>query len=80
MTGSSQRTDSVNIDRFRGTPEAFAFGSGVPKSGPHALSNEISLPFGYGSEDRKNELAGGRVGIHLLAERHELDVEGVKSL
>jgi len=80
MPCGSERVDSSNIDRFRRTPEALAFGFGVPESGSHALGDQVPLAFGDRSENRENELSSGCVGVHLLAKRNELDVECVECL
>src|SRR6516164_5199445 len=61
MPGGSERFDLVNVYALCWTPKPLAFGFGVAQPGPHALSDQISLALGYGSEDRKNQLSSGCV-------------------
>ena len=80
VSGSSERRDPVNIYALCWASEALTLRTCVPKPCPHALRNEIPLPLGDRPQDCENELSGGCVGVHLLAQRNELNVESVECL
>jgi hypothetical protein len=80
MPGRPERVDPSNIDSFRGTPEALAFGSGVPKPGPYTLRCRLPLALSHCCKNMEDKRACWSGGVDLLDHGYKVDLQSVERL
>ena len=69
----SKATSPIGLCR---AADQLSLGSSVTHSCSDALDNQAAFELGDRSQNRKNQLAGGRGCVELLGERHELNSQG----
>ena len=74
----AQGGDSGSIHGDSRPFEPLTFGPRIPDTGTDSLGDQAALQFGHGTEDRKDHLARGRAGVHLLRQGNEVNPEGLE--